>query len=133
MKRLISLYYFTLLVLFGCSGSQQNPPGFEENSPDHGLEIVEGVHMETGLADDPDLPLIITNCTACHSAILITQNRASREGWKEMIDWMQETQNLWDLGENEEIILGYLEKNYSPDKRQTRRRNLEHIEWYNLD
>ena len=87
--------------------------------------------IDSILADDPNLEVIQQNCTACHSARLIVQNRATREGWQSMIEWMQATQNLWDLGQNEEIILDYLVKNYAPESKG-RRANLESIEWYRL-
>jgi hypothetical protein len=31
-----------------------------------------------------------------------------------MIRWMQKTQKLWDLGDDEKIVLDYLENNYKP-------------------
>jgi len=100
-------------------------------------DLVEnGIHVKTGLKDDPNLKLIIGNCTSCHSAKLITQNRATREGWENMIDWMQETQGLHDLGNKEPIIVRYLATHYAP-KESGRRINLDvkEIEWYilNLD
>ena len=61
----------------------------------------------------------------------MTQNRATRDGWKDIIVWMQETQKLWDLGDNEPLILDYLGKNYAPNKKG-RRQNLKNIEWYEL-
>lgn len=76
--------------------------------------------------------LVIANCTGCHSGKLVTQNRATREGWTNMIRWMQRTQNLKDLGADEQKILDYLTKNYAPTE-QGRRANLEVKEWYNLD
>ena len=78
------------------------------------------------------MPLVITHCTPCHSAELVTQNRMTREGWESTIRWMQETQNLWDLGENEAAILDYLATYYAPEE-QGRRPNLEDIEWYELE
>ncbi|MEM8896230.1 MAG: monoheme cytochrome C [Bacteroidota bacterium] len=86
----------------------------------------------TGLEDDPNIEIVAANCTACHSAKLVTQNRATREGWKSMIVWMQQTQNLWDLGKNEDIILDYLAKYYAPEKKG-RRAPLTEIEWYRLN
>jgi hypothetical protein len=50
----------------------------------------------------------------------------------QMIDWMQETQGLEDLGEHEPLILDYLAKYYAPQKKG-RRPNLENIEWYELE
>ena len=53
-------------------------------------KIKDGIHVRTGLRADPDLQIIIGACTSCHSAQLITQNKATRDGWENMIDWMQE-------------------------------------------
>jgi len=73
----------------------------------------------------------INNCTTCHSAELVTQNKMTRDGWLATIRWMQESQNLWDLGQNEDLILDYLAKNYAPED-TGRRRSLGKIEWYEL-
>ena len=89
--------------------------------------------MRTGLAIGEGFELVKRNCTACHSAKLITQNRATREGWQEMIHWMQRTQGLWELGNSEPKILDYLATHYAPEE-TGRRANLdpELIEWYEL-
>ncbi|NHE55731.1 hypothetical protein [Cyclobacterium plantarum] len=94
-------------------------------------DIQNGIHEPTGFIASEGLELVIAHCTACHSAKLVTQNRADREGWKKMIRWMQETQNLWELGEQEEAILDYLSANYAPVK-TGRRPPLTNIEWYEL-
>jgi len=94
--------------------------------------IKNGIHTPTGFKVGDHLHMVVATCTACHSAKLVTQNRATKEGWKDMIVWMQETQNLWDLGENEEPILSYLAKHYGPEE-TGRRKPLENIEWYSLD
>ncbi|MFO7825021.1 MAG: hypothetical protein R6V72_13860 [Cyclobacterium sp.] len=94
-------------------------------------EIKDGIHEPTGFIASEGLDLVIAHCTACHSAKLVTQNRADREGWKKMIRWMQATQNLWELGEQEEAILDYLSENYAPVK-TGRRPPLTDIEWYEL-
>lgn len=97
-------------------------------------KVVNGIHVRSGLYDDPNLQTIIGACTSCHSSKLITQNKATREGWEQMIRWMQKTQNLTDLGSSEPIILDYLAKYYAP-KNEGRRVNIdvEAIEWYVLD
>lgn len=95
-------------------------------------EIRDSIHVATGLIADEGLNLVIAHCTGCHSAQLITQNRATKEGWVRVIRWMQETQNLWDLGESEEAIVNYLTKNYSPEH-WGRRMPLKGIEWYELE
>lgn len=94
--------------------------------------IENGIHVKTGLIVDDGFNQVKATCLACHSAKLVTQNRADREGWKKMIRWMQETQNLWDLGQNEDIILDYLAKNYAPEDKG-RRAPLKNIEWYTLE
>ena len=97
-------------------------------------KVENGIHLRTGLAYDENFQLVNGICTACHSAKLVTQNRATREGWKDMIVWMQETQGLQDLGSNETVVLDYLAEHYSP-KATGRRPNLdvEKIEWYILN
>ena len=94
--------------------------------------IEDGIPPESGLIDGPGLQLVVQNCTSCHSAKLITQNRMSMDGWRSTIRWMQETQNLWDLGADEETILQYLASNYAPMK-SGRRKNLGKIDWYKME
>ena len=100
------------------------------DSPDY-EKIENGVHVLTGFVEGEGLMTVVNNCTNCHSAKLVTQNRMTADGWRATIDWMQETQNLWDLGANEEIIVAYLAKFYAPEA-QGRRQNLTNIEWYEL-
>ncbi len=97
-------------------------------------QVIDGVHVQTGLIYAEGFELVRGTCTACHSAKLVTQNRATREGWEEMIRWMQAKQGLWDLGVNEPIILNYLATNYAPEE-IGRRANIdvEAIEWYVLE
>jgi hypothetical protein len=80
--------------------------------------IENGIHVRTGLIDAENLMVVVTNCTNCHSAKLVTQNRMTAEGWSETIKWMQETQNLWDLMGNQELIANYLVKNHPPSQRE---------------
>lgn len=105
----------------------------QDNFADESVEtiIVDGIHKETGLKDAAGLTTVIQNCTNCHSAKLIIQNRMSKADWEKTIDWMQETQNLWDLGSNEEVIVNYLVSNY-PIIKKGRRQNLNEIDWYDL-
>lgn len=94
-------------------------------------KIENGIHVKTGLVEAEGLMTVVNNCTNCHSSKLILQNRMNAERWNATIKWMQETQNLWDLGENQEIIVNYLVTNYPP-KKKGRRENLSNIEWYEL-
>ena len=99
-------------------------------------KIVNGIHVRSGLAYDQNFRIVKAVCTRCHSAKLVTQMKATRQGWEEMILWMQETQGLEELGEYKKPILDYLSKHYAPTK-MGRRSNLEikAEEWYvlNLD
>ncbi|MCE0732407.1 hypothetical protein LWH48_06270 [Halomonas sp. G15] len=81
----------------------------QESDPDTGLVMAEG--WET----------VRSNCTACHSANLVTQNSGTRNHWEYLIRWMQETQGLWEFQpETEDTILDYLAQYYGP-KEDTRR------------
>lgn len=95
--------------------------------------VVEGIHVATGLKIGKGFMETKVACTGCHSPKLITQNKATRDGWEQMIRWMQATQGLQSLGEQEPKILDYLAANYAPEK-VGRRANLdmEAIEWYIL-
>ena len=94
--------------------------------------IEDSVDVATGLIKGDGMNLVIGHCTGCHSAQLITQNRATRDGWIKVIRWMQETQNLWNLGDSEEAIVSYLAKHYAPEH-TGRRLPLTDIEWYELE
>ncbi|MEQ9404686.1 MAG: cytochrome C [Cyclobacteriaceae bacterium] len=95
-------------------------------------EIENGIHMKTGLIEAEGLMMVVNNCTNCHSSKLILQNRMNAERWNTTIKWMQETQNLWDLGVNQEVIVNYLVTNYPPESKG-RREKLANIEWYDLE
>ena len=105
---------------------------FQALSPVETVVMDEQVIVESGFINDDGVSLVIQNCTQCHSSKLVTQNRMSYEGWDATITWMQETQNLWTLGNRREPIVRYLAKNYAP-KEEGRRANLTEIEWYVLE
>ena len=96
--------------------------------------IEDGIHLATGLRVADGFEVVRANCTGCHSGKLIAQNRATRDGWQEMIRWMQRTQGLWELGGNEDTILNYLAANYAPQEIGRRASlDVEAIEWYILE
>ncbi len=101
----------------------------EELDPDR---IENGIHVETGFIDAEGMMTVVRNCTACHSSKLILQNRMNAERWNATIKWMQQTQNLPDLGKNQEIIVNYLATNYPPVD-TGRRPMLTNIDWYELE
>ncbi len=94
-------------------------------------EIINGIHVRTGLKDGDGLMTVVANCTACHSAQLIIQNKMNKQKWNATIRWMQETQNLWQLGDKQEVIVNYLVKNY-PVIDTGRREKLDNVIWYDL-
>lgn len=129
----VSLFLFYLMAGDWLQASSQEEviaEVLQDEIPDDLFE--NGIHMRSGLVVDSGFVQVKGNCLSCHSGKLITQNRASREGWEKIIHWMQETQDLWDLGANEAIILDYLAKNYAPQN-TGRRPNLTDIEWYELE
>ena len=105
---------------------------FEDNSIGDDADVKDGVHLPSGLIAKGEFLSVVQNCLGCHSAKLVTQNRMSKEGWKKTIKWMQETQNLWDLGENESKIVNYLATYYAP-KDEGRRKQLSVEEWYTIE
>jgi len=112
------------------TGSYENVSSDDDPNQE---KVVNGIHVATGLVYDENFKLVRSACTSCHSAKLVTQNRATRDGWKQMIRWMQKTQGLPDLGKGEVKILDYLAKNYAPTD-EGRRKILDpsEIEWYAL-
>ena len=107
----------------------------KSTAPKSDSDIVEnGIHLASGLVYAEGFEEVRAICTSCHSAKLVTQNRATREGWKQMIRWMQETQGLWDLGVAEPKVLDYLAEYYAPVETGRRTQlDLAEIEWYILE
>ncbi|MEM9647190.1 MAG: monoheme cytochrome C [Bacteroidota bacterium] len=137
LSKVLFAFLVLFLVLFGglfylANKPQEVPEVLVEDDAVPQDDFIEnGIHVATGFVEDEGMKVTIQNCTNCHSAKLVTQNRMNREGWEATIRWMQETQNLWDLGNNEELILAYLAKNYAPISKG-RRQNLKDVEWYPL-
>lgn len=76
-----------------------------------------GYDPVTGLFVAPGHRLVAAHCTACHSARLITQQGATEQGWREMIEWMQDEQGLWPIDEASLAqIIAYLATHYGPDR-----------------
>lgn len=139
------MLFFAMFVIAGGGiiYYMYNPDGFNFNSNSDTIvvapieeededRIENGIHVRTGLVDAEGLMTVVNNCTNCHSAKLVTQNRMNAERWNTTIKWMQETQNLWDLGGNQEIIVNYLVTNYPPQVKG-RRTILTDIDWYALE
>lgn len=90
------------------------------NKPLVGAVMLLGLFTQGQATANSKLPegkgveLVQAHCSACHSLALITQNRMTRDRWLDTIRWMQETQGLWPLGEQEPVILDYLAKHFAP-------------------
>jgi len=137
----VAFYYFVVdeLLVFKPSQinltelrSEEGSETLYEPIPFDSSEISGGIHVPTGMVADTGCAEVVRNCGACHSLDLVKQNRATPDGWKNKIVWMQETQNLWDLGAQEKIIIKYLAKNYGPEN-TGRRPNLVINQWYKLE
>ncbi|HHG86034.1 MAG TPA: monoheme cytochrome C [Bacteroidetes bacterium] len=141
MGRIFAAVIIVLIALFGgvlgIAYVQTMPPPLPPQAlvdaadEPAGPAIQNGYDVESGLIAKGDYIIVKRSCTSCHSGKLITQNRMSRDSWLTTIRWMQKTQNLSPLGDNEVLILDYLEKYYAPNKKG-RRANLTNIEWYEL-
>ncbi|MDP5120416.1 MAG: hypothetical protein NWQ46_02385 [Spirosomaceae bacterium] len=129
MKNITVLITALIFGITSCKTAQQSVEEMEENT----AAVVDGKDAITGLFLDENLKFVQAHCTGCHSSKLISMNRFTREGWKEKIVWMQQTQKLWDLGEAEPLVLDYLAKYYAPEERSLRRQPLEVKEWYELN
>ncbi|MFY0627711.1 MAG: hypothetical protein JXR07_15545 [Reichenbachiella sp.] len=141
--RLVSLATILLFAVGGLVLYNSVDPEFTAFAPSKNIEksnssiedpdkIEDGIHVRTGLIDATGLMTVVQNCTNCHSSKLIIQNRMNTERWNATIKWMQETQNLWPLGENQAVIVNYLVTNYPP-KQKGRREKLSNIDWYELE
>jgi len=133
-NRILKVAFITIVILIGVFffinlKPKETESVFLEENLD---SIANGIHLPTGLIDADGLQEVVTNCTTCHSSKLIIQNRMGEEQWNATIRWMQKTQGLWPLGDNQKIIVDYLIKNYPPLEKG-RRVPLANIEWYELN
>lgn len=126
---IIGLLVVGMALLYFWASEQKEEKNMELETG--GYESVES--SDTGTwKPGPGAQLANRHCTPCHSAELVTQNHMSADGWEATIRWMQKTQNLWDLGEDEGPLIEYLAKNYAPQF-EGRRKPLSVIDWYALE
>jgi hypothetical protein len=86
-----------------------------------GIAAAQEVDEATGLRIGPGWELVRAHCGGCHSHKIVTNQRADRQTWLDIIRWMQATQNLWQFdASTETAILDYLAASYPP--RPNRRR-----------
>lgn len=87
---------FGVLAFISCSAWAENTP---ESYP---------VDKASGLIMAPGWELVKGQCNACHTSLIIAQNSGSKEAWQETLQWMIDTQGLWDLSDTWEPVLSYL-------------------------
>ncbi|HMQ05975.1 MAG TPA: hypothetical protein PKC30_01685 [Saprospiraceae bacterium] len=138
MMRILIIYLFGMFIWACIYVLKLDFPTFsneeDHNSENDELEIVNGIHVPTGLLYQPGMELVQKHCLSCHTADLIIQSRGDYSTWKETIVWMQRNHNLWDLGDDEPGILLYLSTHYS-NQFQGRRAIItdQNISWYILN
>jgi len=111
--RLPLLTVLGLALLAACAEKDKAVEHAESAAPIAAAE--PAIDPVTGLKMTGDWEVVRGNCTACHSAMLITQQRGTAEQWLAMIRWMQKKQNLWQFDPGTEgRIIAYLAENYPP-------------------
>jgi len=120
MRLLFSALAF-ISLLFQAACSKQQPVEEPVLAPQVAVATEPEIDPLTGFKMTGDWELVRGNCTACHSARLITQQRGTSQQWLAMIRWMQKKQNLWQFDPGtEDRIIAYLAENYPPDAARRR-------------
>ena len=119
MRLMLSTLLFLSLTLLACTKEQSTDA--PASAPQPIVESEPEIDPATGFKMTGDWELVRGNCTACHSAKLITQQRGTAQQWLTMIRWMQQKQNLWQFDPGTEgRIIAYLSENYAPDAERRR-------------
>ncbi|QDF67219.1 cytochrome C [Shewanella sp. SNU WT4] len=71
-----------------------------------------GIDPVSGLIMAPGWEMVNYQCNACHTSLIIPQNSGSKDTWRKTIQWMVDTQGLWDLSDTWEPVLDYLATHY---------------------
>ena len=88
------------------------------NLPVSAQELID---EQTGLVKNTGWELVRAHCGGCHSHRIVTNQKADRQTWLDIIRWMQATQNLWQFDPTTEAgILDYLARNYPPQPNRRR-------------
>lgn len=68
-----------------------------------------------GLPRTGEFEFIAAYCSACHSLEIVMQQRANRDGWSDMLTWMEEQQGMVPLDEaDRELFLNYFVEHFGP-------------------
>ena len=74
----------------------------------------EETDSATGLIMAEGWQLAAAHCGGCHSHRLVTAQRGDADFWLSTIRWMQRTQNLWQIPDDQEAeLIGYLASHYN--------------------
>lgn len=92
------------------------------------LGLVFALTSHSGFAQTQDdglaKALVQGHCTGCHSLQLVSAQRGDEQFWTNIIRWMQDTQNLWQIPtDQEQLIVAYLSSTYG-EEGPSRRPNL---------
>ncbi len=123
----LALVAVGLVVLSGCAKEDApattiDPPAMPPTATPATMAAAEPqIDAATGFKMTGDWQLVRGNCTGCHSAKLITQQRGTEQQWLTMIRWMQKKQNLWQFDPDTETrIIAYLAEHYPPQAARRR-------------
>jgi cytochrome c5 len=119
MRNVAAIATAAALILAACSKEEPATEPLVVAEPAVAAE--PALDPVTGFKMTGDWELVRSNCTACHSSKLITQQRGTAQQWLTMIRWMQKKQNLWVFDpDTENRIITYLADNYPPSDAQRR-------------
>ncbi len=121
MRRTLAIASTLAAALCLSACSREDTPPEPATVPEPAAAAEPAIDPATGFRMTGDWEIVRANCTACHSAKLITQQRGTAQQWLTMIRWMQKKQNLWQFDPaTEEKIIAYLADNYPPSSAQRR-------------
>jgi len=119
--RALWLVLVSMTLATACGKQDESAAPATEPEPASVAAAEPAIDPATGFRMTGDWELVRGNCTACHSAKLITQQRGTAQQWLAMIRWMQKKQNLWQFDpDTEDRIIAYLAENYPPDAARRR-------------
>ena len=97
------IFYYFLVCCPVVSGSGVRP------ADSHQLAIKP---FGSDWPDGPGSEITAAICNTCHSLAIVKQQKQTKEGWKELLEWMEEEQGMPELGENEDLVLDYLTRQF---------------------
>lgn len=98
--------------------SFSNTPPAAAAAPAEAPQASQPEEYEFGvLFDAPGVEETFYACSACHSERIVAQQGLTRSGWKEVLTWMVEEQDMTQIDEPDySTIIDYLSANYGEDR-----------------